>query len=378
MSGIEVAASVFLDGIDTSDDVVAICGLVDDLFTNRRSLDATADPATITAARRTLVEHDVWGLLADEANGNEVQRLMLVLAAVERLARVWPALALSLLQSSTAASLLDRLGATPDLVSEVVEGRPVALVNVMSRGVALQWSDDGSELTAEKPGVGVQGQVLRLDPCGDAAVVLVDAARGRVAVVTDTAKWNVTPRRTTGLTGAATTTVEVSCSPEQIQLVPVPAHEAERLMVVQNVGLAVIACAVASTAAEATARYVGERVQFGRVLAQFPAVRDARDRAEVALARAVLVVRECVRQLGDPRARVARIEWSLPSVFADCLFVGDTAVQLHGGYGYLEEYGVERCLRDIVSLRAKFDAGDVSKRDGRNTDHRTMKETSER
>jgi alkylation response protein AidB-like acyl-CoA dehydrogenase len=31
------------------------------------------------------------------------------------------------------------------------------------------------------------------------------------------------------------------------------------------------------------------------------------------------------------------------------------AVQLHGGYGYISEYPVERLLRDALSARARLD-----------------------
>jgi alkylation response protein AidB-like acyl-CoA dehydrogenase len=36
-------------------------------------------------------------------------------------------------------------------------------------------------------------------------------------------------------------------------------------------------------------------------------------------------------------------------------------VQIHGGYGYLAEYGVERLVRDAISLRAATDAGGGSR-----------------
>jgi alkylation response protein AidB-like acyl-CoA dehydrogenase len=32
--------------------------------------------------------------------------------------------------------------------------------------------------------------------------------------------------------------------------------------------------------------------------------------------------------------------------------VADDGVQLHGGYGYVDDYPAERLLRDAVSLRA--------------------------
>ena len=253
MSRVQVPTSIFLDGSVTPDDIAAICGLVDDLAAGRHALEATSEPDAMTAARRTLVEHDVWNLLADEANGTEAQRLLLVLAAVERLARTWPALALSLLQSSTSASFLDRMGVASTTVQAVGDGRPVALVDTASRGVDLHWCDVVTESFTATVGVRVKGSVLRLDPCGDAVVILVDSVGSRLAVVSDAATRIATPRRITGMAGSATLSLEIACAEEQVLVVSAPTTEVQRLMAIQRVGLAVIACAVASMAADAAA-----------------------------------------------------------------------------------------------------------------------------
>ncbi len=105
---------------------------------------------------------------------------------------------------------------------------------------------------------------------------------------------------------------------------------------------------------EHTRQYCSERSQFGRELENHPDVRltllqmRARSRALRALH---LYVGHCFDLAKDESAYEGVVELMTPickSLGSDDAFqVAVDAIQLHGGYGYCQEYGVEQFARDI-------------------------------
>ena len=114
--------------------------------------------------------------------------------------------------------------------------------------------------------------------------------------------------------------------------------------------LNIAACSVggARAALEAARDHLRTRTQFGRKLADFQALqfRLADMATELAAARALL--REAAAKL-DAGAPDATAACAMAKRFAtDAGFrICDEALQLHGGYGYLRDYPLERILRDL-------------------------------
>ena len=99
---------------------------------------------------------------------------------------------------------------------------------------------------------------------------------------------------------------------------------------------------------ERTREYILERKQFGRAVGENQHVQFKFADMATALVGARLMVREAARMLDrkDPQASVMCA--MAKRVATDVAFeVCNDAVQLHGGYGYLKEYHVERYLRDV-------------------------------
>jgi len=113
-----------------------------------------------------------------------------------------------------------------------------------------------------------------------------------------------------------------------------------------RIGIASQACGVARAALEATVRYVRERQAFGKHLGEFQAVRFmlANIKTELSAAEA-LTLRAAWRK---EQQRPFTQEASMAKLFASEMAnrACDKAVQLHGGYGYTDEFPVERYLRD--------------------------------
>lgn len=113
-----------------------------------------------------------------------------------------------------------------------------------------------------------------------------------------------------------------------------------------RMGIAAQAIGIARAALEASARYVGERRQFGRPIADFQAIQfKLADMAtRITAARTLLHSAAAAKDRGEKITRFS----SMAKLFATetAMWVTTQAVQIHGGYGYVTDYPVERFMRD--------------------------------
>ena len=99
---------------------------------------------------------------------------------------------------------------------------------------------------------------------------------------------------------------------------------------------------------EAARTYMGERKQFGKTLSEFQALQFKLADMATDLEAARLMVRRAAAALtaGDPAA--TRLCAMAKRFATDAAFdIANQALQLHGGYGYLKDYPLERIVRDL-------------------------------
>jgi alkylation response protein AidB-like acyl-CoA dehydrogenase len=117
-----------------------------------------------------------------------------------------------------------------------------------------------------------------------------------------------------------------------------------------RIGIASNSCGLARAALESARDYAKERQQFGRSIADFQAIQfKLADMATQIDAAALLTLRAAHRkEHGLPYTQEA----SMAKVYATEMVqrVARDAIQIHGGYGYIREYPVERYLRDAVAM----------------------------
>ena len=124
----------------------------------------------------------------------------------------------------------------------------------------------------------------------------------------------------------------------------------------------IAACSLggAAWALDAALAHVRERVAFGRPLSALQAVQFKLADMATKLEAARLMTWAAAAAL-DARAADATMRSAMAKQFATdaCFEVVDEALQLHGGYGYIADYGVEQRLRDLRVHRILEGANEI-------------------
>ncbi|MFC3886067.1 acyl-CoA dehydrogenase [Bacillus songklensis] len=117
-----------------------------------------------------------------------------------------------------------------------------------------------------------------------------------------------------------------------------------------RIGIGAMAVGIAQGAYEKSLQYAKERKQFGKSLSAFQAIQfKLADMAMyIELARNMVYKAAWLKDQG----RAFKKEAAMAKLYASemCMRVCDQAVQIHGGYGYMKEYQVERFFRDAKLL----------------------------
>jgi len=104
---------------------------------------------------------------------------------------------------------------------------------------------------------------------------------------------------------------------------------------------------MAQGAYERALKYCQERVQFGRPIGDFQGIRWTLAEMAIQLQAARLLVYNAAFKADQ--GKVIAKDAAMAKKFANemSIWVVDKAIQLHGGYGYMAEYEVERFYRDV-------------------------------
>jgi alkylation response protein AidB-like acyl-CoA dehydrogenase len=112
----------------------------------------------------------------------------------------------------------------------------------------------------------------------------------------------------------------------------------------------IAACSLggAQSAYDKAAAYVRDREAFGAALIDEPTIRFAlADMATSLETSRILLWRAASALDADAPEKVELCAMAKRYVTDTCFSVADQALQLHGGYGYLREYGLEKIVRDL-------------------------------
>ncbi len=121
---------------------------------------------------------------------------------------------------------------------------------------------------------------------------------------------------------------------------------AAQLETYNNIGLAAQALGITEAALEKSVSYAKQRRQFNRSIAEFEVIQDklAEIGTNFEAARSLTYRAAACLDAGNTAPKLA----SMAKLFATgtAMKAANEAVQIHGGYGYLRENGIERLMRD--------------------------------
>jgi hypothetical protein len=114
-----------------------------------------------------------------------------------------------------------------------------------------------------------------------------------------------------------------------------------------RISIAALALGTAQGAFDAALKYSKQRKQFGRFISEFQAIQDKL----ADMATGIEAARWLIYSAGAKKDAGKRItkESAMAKLFASEMAVkaADQALQIHGGYGFIKDYPVEKFYRDV-------------------------------
>ena len=113
-----------------------------------------------------------------------------------------------------------------------------------------------------------------------------------------------------------------------------------------RIGIAAQSVGLARSALEKAIKYSKERVQFKKSISQFGAIKNKISELATDIEAARMLVWKAAYLKDNGQSYVK--ESSMAKLFSSniAMKAASECVQIHGGYGYIQEYGVERLMRD--------------------------------
>ncbi|ATQ29802.1 acyl-CoA dehydrogenase [Rhodococcus ruber] len=313
--------------------------------------------------RRFLGELGYLGISLPEEYGGSGAPLSHALAVIEEFAKACRPAAFQIFESNTGpAQAIARLGTEHQkktFLPQIVAGEKTMAVAISEPDAGSAATDMTTKAVRTDEGVVINGMKRWISNGSEADVYLTycrmgDApgAKGIGAVLVEADRPGISygaREKLMGFRGIPSADIfydDVVVPEENIVAEAGGFRKLFGAFTIERLGNTTMSLAIGQEALDRTLTYVQERHQFGKPLVEFQSV-------QMTLADMVLQV-EAARLLRD-RA-VANITDGLPDPLevslAKCTAnemakrVTDLAIQLHGGNGYTEEFGIERLHRD--------------------------------
>ncbi|MEL6205131.1 MAG: acyl-CoA dehydrogenase family protein [Pseudomonadota bacterium] len=301
--------------------------------------------------------------VSEDAGGSGLSRLQATLV-FEALSRACPSVAAFLSIHNMCAAMIDRYGA-PELrerflaralsmdtvfsycLTEPGSGSDAAALKTRAERTNAGWRLTGTKAFISGGGYSDAYIVMARSggdgPKGISAFVVEDGADGlSFGGLEDKMGWRSQPTRQVQMDACAI--------PAENLLGDEGAGFSYAMAGLDGGRLNIAACSLgaAQSALEATLAYMSERHAFGKSLDQFQALQFRLADMEIELEAARTFLRQAAWKL-DQRTPDATKACAMAKKFVTEAGsrVADQCLQLHGGYGYLADYGIEKIVRDL-------------------------------
>lgn len=292
-----------------------------------------------------LAELGMLGLPIAEDDGGAGMGFVATIVALERIAAACGSTArLVAAQAGVCGSALGGVAAGKALLGELATGSKLVAWIGPEHGVRA--SGDASAVTLEGDADLITGATEV-----DVFVVAATAASGSVLCVVPRTAVTVVAVPALGFRASAPGAVQLRKAAATALVAGEEADAAiDRAHVAACLTGAAIACGLAQASHQQAARHAGERVAFGKPLMALQAVAHKLVGVRRRLQTARHLTYHAARLL-DAGTDAREASWfaKIEAVEA-AVFAADEGVQIHGGYGYVVEYHVERHYRDAKTL----------------------------
>jgi butyryl-CoA dehydrogenase len=139
---------------------------------------------------------------------------------------------------------------------------------------------------------------------------------------------------------------DVRVPPENVLVGPGRFRDLFSAFAIERLGNSTMSLAIGQAALERSLDYVRERNQFGKPLIEFQAVQIALADMVIQVYTARMLIYNAALSAGTGLPDPLQVSLAKCSANEMAKRVSDLAMQVHGGNGYAEEYGIERLHRD--------------------------------
>lgn len=313
--------------------------------------------------RKLLASLDLLGITLPERHGGGGRPLLDALVVIEEVAKVCQLAAFPVFEASTGpARVVDLFGTEEQqalFLPPIARGDVTLAVAISEPDAGSAATDMTTSIATDGDQVVVRGMKRWSSGAGHAEQYLVygrvdgaPGSKGIGAVIIDRDAAGVSfgaQERMMGFHGVAS--ADVFLDDVRVPAVNLIVKEGGfgRLFTafsIERLGNTTMSLAICQAALDRATAYVEERVQFGRPIVEFQLVQAALADMVMQTEAARLLLYRAAHNAGTGPPNT--LEASLAKCFANeaAKRVSDAAVQLLGGYGYTEEYDVERLHRD--------------------------------
>jgi alkylation response protein AidB-like acyl-CoA dehydrogenase len=137
--------------------------------------------------------------------------------------------------------------------------------------------------------------------------------------------------------------------------------QALKILDAGRIGIAALAVGVAQGALDASVKYSRERVQFGKSLAEFQAIqwKISEMATKIEAARLLTYKAAFIKDSGkNINLAAATAKYFASEIAVKCT---EEAVQIHGGYGFIKDFPVEKLYRDVKLLTIGEGTSEIQK-----------------
>jgi alkylation response protein AidB-like acyl-CoA dehydrogenase len=313
--------------------------------------------------RRFLGSLGLLGISLPERYGGSGQPLVDALIVIEELAKQCRPAAFQVFEANTGpAQVINLLGTEQqrqELLPRVTSGEATIAVAISEPDAGSAATDLTTHAKYADGVYTLNGLKRWISNGGEADYYLVytrlsnePGAKGLGALIVEADREGVSfgaPERLMGFHGIPSADVifdDVQVPERNLLIGPGGFRRLFRGFSIERLGNTTMSLAIGQAAVDHTLTYVQERTQFGKPLIEFQNVQMTVADMVLQVESARLLLRRAAENAGtglpDP------LEVSMAKCVANEMAkrVTDLAMQLHGGNGYTEEYGIERLHRD--------------------------------